>query len=80
MAVPGYFLHVPISPEHLFPLHIHSMHVNTVALMNVAIISTWAYVHKDGREIFLFFFCFLVSDRQILLVRLLFLKEAQSLP
>lgn len=78
MAVPGYFLHAPISPEHLLPLCIHSMHVNTVASMNVAIVFTWAYVHKDGRELFLF--CFLISESQILLVRLLFLKEAQSLP
>jgi len=75
MSVPDYFLHFPISPEHLLPAYIHSMHVNTVALMNVAIVSTWAYVHKDGRETFSVF-CFRVSESQILLVRLLFLKEA----
>lgn len=44
--------------EHLLPHRIHSMHVNTVALMNVAIVSTWAYVHKDGREFFSVFFSF----------------------
>lgn len=44
--------------ELLLPHRIHSMHVNTVALMNVAIVSTWAYVHKDGREIFSVFFLF----------------------
>jgi len=49
--------------SYMFP-SLHSMHVNTVASMNVAIVSTWAYVHKDGREIFSVYFIFFVFSFQ----------------